>query len=76
MTSDTFDTDSALGTDTITEAAGGGTDTLDFSGSSNVVTVKSGNNRKPNRQQQFNPEPDRHTNRKCYRRKQWRQHHR
>lgn len=35
----TFDTDSALGTDTVTEAAAGGIDTLDFSGSSNDVNV-------------------------------------
>ena len=34
-----FDTDSALGTDTLTEASGGGTDTLNFTGSSNAVTV-------------------------------------
>jgi Ca2+-binding RTX toxin-like protein len=37
-----FDTDAALGTDTITEAIGGGTDTLNFSGSSNIVTVDLG----------------------------------
>ncbi|HMR99947.1 MAG TPA: M10 family metallopeptidase C-terminal domain-containing protein [Anaerolineales bacterium] len=34
-----FDTDSALGTDTVTEASGGGTDTLNFTGSTNAVTV-------------------------------------
>ena len=37
-----FDTDSALGTDTITEAAGGGTDTLNFTGSSNALNVNLG----------------------------------
>lgn len=34
-----FDVDEALGTDTIIEAAGGGTDTLDFTGSDASVTV-------------------------------------
>ena len=34
-----FNTNSALGTDSVTEASGGGTDTLSFSGSNNVVTV-------------------------------------
>lgn len=34
-----FDTNAALGTDTITEAAAGGIDTLDFTGSSNDVNV-------------------------------------
>ncbi len=34
-----FDSDTALGTDTITEAAAGGIDTLDFTGSSNDVNV-------------------------------------
>jgi len=37
-----FDTDSALGTDTVTEVSGGGTDALSFSGSNNVVTVNLG----------------------------------
>jgi Ca2+-binding RTX toxin-like protein len=37
-----FDTDSALGFDTLTEALGGGTDVLDFNGSSNSVTVNLG----------------------------------
>jgi Ca2+-binding RTX toxin-like protein len=37
-----FDTDSALGIDTVTEASGGGTDTLNFNGSSNVITVNLG----------------------------------
>lgn len=37
-----FDTDSALGTDTVTEASGGGTDSLSFSGSNNAVTVNLG----------------------------------
>ena len=34
-----FDTDTALGTDTITEAASGGTDALNFTGSSNAITI-------------------------------------
>ena len=34
-----FDTDSALGADAVTEASGGGTDNLNFSGSNNDVTV-------------------------------------
>jgi Ca2+-binding RTX toxin-like protein len=37
-----FDTDTALGMDTITEVSGGGTDTLNFSGSTNIVTVNLG----------------------------------
>jgi len=37
-----FDTDTALGTDTITEISGGGTDALNFSGSTNIVTVNLG----------------------------------
>ena len=37
-----FDTDTALDTDTVTEAAGGGTDTLNFSGSNNDVTIDLG----------------------------------
>ncbi|MDP2989064.1 MAG: calcium-binding protein, partial [Kiritimatiellota bacterium] len=37
-----FDTDSALGTDTIIEDSGGGTDTLNFTGSSNALTVDLG----------------------------------
>ena len=38
-----FNTNTPLGTDTINEILGGGTDTLDFSGSSNAVTVDLGN---------------------------------
>ncbi len=34
-----FNTNTALGTDTVTEASGGGTDTLNFTGSNNAVTV-------------------------------------
>jgi len=37
-----FDTDTALGTDTITEASGSGTDTLSFTGSTNAITVNLG----------------------------------
>ncbi len=37
-----FDTDSALGTDTINEVFGGGTDNLDFTGSTNAITVNLG----------------------------------
>jgi Ca2+-binding RTX toxin-like protein len=37
-----FDTDTTLGTDTITENTNEGTDTLDFTGSSNVITVNLG----------------------------------
>ena len=37
-----FDTDTALGVDTITDAAGNGTDALNFTGSSNIVTVNLG----------------------------------
>lgn len=37
-----FDTDSALGMDTITESDGGGTDTLNFTGSNNIVTIDLG----------------------------------
>lgn len=34
-----FDTDSPLGTDTVSEAAGGGTDTLQFAGSNNAINL-------------------------------------
>jgi Ca2+-binding RTX toxin-like protein len=37
-----FNTNSALGTDTVTEAAGGGTDALTFSGSTGTITVSLG----------------------------------
>ncbi len=37
-----FDTDAVLGTDSVTEASGGGTDTLNFSGSTNDLIVNLG----------------------------------